>query len=77
MVVHVIQRDTTRAGGNIPDSLVTAQIDVLNKAYAGATGGAPTAFGFQLQKVHHVTNAAWYPIVQGSIGRAADEVLAP
>ncbi|WP_406039322.1 zinc metalloprotease [Micromonospora sp. NBC_00898] len=66
VVVHVIQRDTTRAGGNIPDSLVTAQIDVLNKAYAGATGGAPTAFSFQLQKVHHVTNAAWYPIVQGS-----------
>ncbi|WP_319460656.1 zinc metalloprotease [Micromonospora sp. RTP1Z1] len=66
VVVHVIQRDTTRAGGNIPDSLVTAQIDVLNKAYAGTTGGAPTAFGFQLQKVQHVTNAAWYPIVQGS-----------
>ncbi|MFC4149164.1 zinc metalloprotease [Micromonospora mangrovi] len=66
VVVHVIQRDTTRAGGNIPDSLVTAQIDVLNKAYSGATGGAPTAFSFQLQKVHHVTNAAWYPIVNGS-----------
>ncbi|MFF5172451.1 zinc metalloprotease [Micromonospora sp. NPDC000089] len=66
VVVHVIQRDSTRAGGNIPDSLVTSQIDVLNKAYSGATGGAPTAFSFQLQKVHHVTNAAWYPIVQGS-----------
>ncbi|MGR6316458.1 zinc metalloprotease [Micromonospora soli] len=66
VVVHVIQRDTTRAGGNIPDSMVTQQIDVLNKAYSGATGGAPTAFSFQLQKVHHVTNAAWYPIVQGS-----------
>ncbi|MFI6331345.1 zinc metalloprotease [Micromonospora chersina] len=66
VVVHVIQRDSTRAGGNIPDSMVTQQIDVLNKAYAGATGGAPTAFSFQLTKVHHVTNAAWYPIVQGS-----------
>jgi hypothetical protein len=66
VVVHVIQRDSTRAGGNIPDSMVTQQIDVLNKAYSGATGGAPTAFSFQLTKVHHVTNAAWYPIVQGS-----------
>ncbi|MFE9694640.1 zinc metalloprotease [Micromonospora sp. NPDC005806] len=66
VVVHVIQRDSTRAGGNIPDSMVTQQIDVLNKAYSDATGGAPTAFGFQLQKVHHVTNTAWYPIIQGS-----------
>ena len=66
VVVHVIQRDTTRAGGNIPDSMVTSQITVLNQAYSGATGGAATAFSFQLQKVHHVTNPAWYPIVQGS-----------
>jgi hypothetical protein len=66
VVVHVIQRDSTRAGGNIPDSMVTQQISVLNTAYSGGTGGAPTAFSFQLQKVHHVTNAAWYPIVLGS-----------
>lgn len=66
VVVHVIQRDSTRAGGNIPDSMVTQQISVLNTAYSGGTGGAPTAFSFQLQKVQHVTNAAWYPIVQGS-----------
>jgi hypothetical protein len=71
VVVHVIQRDSTRAGGNIPDSLVTSQINVLNQAYSGATGGAATAFGFQLQKVHHVTNAAWYPIVQGSSAERA------
>lgn len=66
VVVHVIQQDSTRAGGNIPDSMVTQQISVLNTAYSGGTGGAPTAFSFQLQKVHHVTNAAWYPIVLGS-----------
>ncbi|MGC1215407.1 MAG: zinc metalloprotease [Micromonospora sp.] len=66
VVVHVIQRDATRAGGNIPDSMVTSQITVLNQAYSGATGGAATAFSFQLTKVHHVTNSAWYPIVQGS-----------
>jgi hypothetical protein len=66
VVVHVIQRDSTRAGGNIPDSMVTQQIAVLNTAYSGGTGGAATAFSFQLTKVHHVTNAAWYPIVEGS-----------
>ncbi|GAA4568114.1 zinc metalloprotease [Micromonospora coerulea] len=66
VVVHVIQRDSTRAGGNIPDSLITSQITVLNQAYSGATGGAPTAFSFQLSKINRVTNPAWYPIVQGS-----------
>ncbi len=66
VVVHVIQRDSTRAGGNIPDSLITSQITVLNQAYSGATGGAPTAFSFQLTKINRVTNPAWYPIVYGS-----------
>jgi hypothetical protein len=66
VVVHVIQRDSTRAGGNIPDSMINSQITVLNQAYSGATGGAATAFSFQLTKINRVTNAAWYPIVQGS-----------
>ncbi|MEV5691085.1 zinc metalloprotease [Micromonospora globbae] len=66
VVVHVIQEDSTRAGGNIPDSMISNQISVLNQAYSGATGGAPTAFAFQLQKINRVTNPAWYPIVQGS-----------
>ncbi|QDY05817.1 zinc metalloprotease [Micromonospora sp. HM134] len=66
VVVHVIQRDSTRAGGNIPDSMINSQISVLNQAYSGATGGAATGFAFQLQKINRVTNASWYPIVQGS-----------
>ncbi|GGM01860.1 MULTISPECIES: zinc metalloprotease [Micromonospora] len=66
VVVHVIQRDSTRAGGNIPDSMVNSQISVLNQAFSGATGGASTAFGFQLQQINRVTNSAWYPIRQGS-----------
>ncbi|WP_343449560.1 zinc metalloprotease [Micromonospora oryzae] len=66
VVVHVIQEDSTRAGGNIPDSMINSQISVLNQAYSGATGGAATAFSFQLQKINRVTNPAWFPIVQGS-----------
>ncbi|MGN9811933.1 zinc metalloprotease [Micromonospora sp. BQ11] len=66
VVVHVIQRDSTRAGGNIPDSMITSQISVLNQSFSGGTGGAATAFAFQLQKINRVTNPAWYPIVQGS-----------
>ncbi|MEH0845967.1 zinc metalloprotease [Micromonospora sp. CPCC 205711] len=71
VVVHVIQRDGTRAGGNIPDSMITSQISVLNQAYSGATGGAATAFSFQLQSINRVTNPAWYPIVQGSSAERA------
>ncbi|MFI7074741.1 zinc metalloprotease [Micromonospora sediminicola] len=66
VVVHVIQENSTRAGGNIPDSLINQQITVLNQSYAGSTGGAATAFAFQLTKINRVTNPSWYPIVQGS-----------
>ncbi|NLU77972.1 zinc metalloprotease [Micromonospora sp. HNM0581] len=66
VVVHVIRRDTTRAGGNIPDSMIQSQISVLNQSFSGATGGAATAFAFQLQSINRVTNSSWYPIRQGS-----------
>ncbi|MEV0004232.1 zinc metalloprotease [Micromonospora sp. NPDC050980] len=66
VVVHVIQENSTRAGGNIPDSLINQQISVLNQSYSGSTGGAATAFSFQLTKINRVTNPSWYPIVQGS-----------
>ncbi|MEW2377099.1 zinc metalloprotease [Micromonospora sp. NPDC047812] len=66
VVVHVIQENSTRAGGNIPDSMINSQISVLNQSFSGATGGASTAFSFQLQTINRVTNPSWYPIVQGS-----------
>ncbi|MGC4852258.1 zinc metalloprotease [Micromonospora sp. DT4] len=66
VVVHVIQETSTRAGGNIPDSMITSQINVLNQAYAGGTGGAATAFAIRLDKINRVTNTSWYPIVEGS-----------
>ncbi|MFB9234739.1 zinc metalloprotease [Plantactinospora siamensis] len=71
VVVHVIQRDSTRAGGNIPDSMITSQISVLNQAYAGSTGGVATAFGFQLQSIDRTVNPSWYPIVDGSSAERA------
>jgi len=66
VVAHVIMENTTRAGGNIPDSMVRSQIDVLNRAYAGGTGGAATAFAFSLTKINRVTRPAWTPIVAES-----------
>ena len=67
VVVHVIQENSTRAGGNIPDSMINSQINVLNDAFDGGTiGGAATQFGFVLQSINRVTNTAWYPIIYGS-----------
>lgn len=68
VVVHVISEDGTRAGGNVPDAMVNDQIQVLNDAYAGLTGGqgTDTGFRFSLTKINRVTNPAWYPIDYGS-----------
>lgn len=71
VIVHVISEDGSRAKGNVPDSMVRAQIDVLNEAYSGGTGGAATGFQFSLNKIHRVTNANWYPIVYQSQTEAA------
>jgi hypothetical protein len=67
VTVHVIQENSTRAGGNIPDSLITRQIAVLNDSFnGGSVGGAGTAFGFTLTRINRVINPAWYPIIYGS-----------
>ncbi|MFI6758290.1 zinc metalloprotease [Micromonospora sp. NPDC050417] len=66
VVVHVISRDRTREGGNIPRAMIDAQLKVLNAAFDGADGGAVTPFKFKLKKLNRVVNPAWYPIVAES-----------
>lgn len=66
VVVHVVAKDRTRAGGNIPQSMIEAQLKVLNDSFAGRTGGAWTPFRFRLKKVNRVVKPAWYPIVSES-----------
>jgi hypothetical protein len=68
VVFHVISENSTRAYGNIPESMIRKQIAVLNDAYAGKTGGAGTVtpFTFQLKEINRVKNTGWYPIVFGS-----------
>ncbi|MGW4462181.1 zinc metalloprotease [Micromonospora sp. NPDC004704] len=67
VVVHVISRDRTRAGGNIPRALIDAQLKVLNEAFTGGSGSAVTPFRFKLKKLNRVVNPAWYPIVADSL----------
>jgi hypothetical protein len=68
--VHVVNKGTGIANGDVPDTQIQAQIKVLNDAYSGATGGAATAFQFQLVAVDRTTNATWFNAGQGSTGEA-------
>lgn len=59
---HVIRRDLTIEGGNLPQSRIDAQMDVLNDSFSGATGGARTGFEFELAGVEWVTNRGWFHV---------------
>jgi hypothetical protein len=51
---HVIQKDSTLSGGNVPDSQLASQISVMNKAYAGS------GITWKLAGTTHTTNANWF-----------------
>lgn len=52
--VHVINNGSTVAQGNIPDSMITSQITVLNNAYAAM------GYSFTLVSIDRTTNSSWY-----------------
>lgn len=58
--VHVINKGTGTANGDIPESMITAQVNVLNAAYAA------TPFRFTLAGITRTTNATWYTMTPGS-----------
>ena len=68
VVVHVIAKNRTRSGGNIPRAMIDAQIRALNTAYTGGKGtnSAPSPFRFRLKKINRVVKSGWYPIVVNS-----------
>jgi hypothetical protein len=57
---HVIRNGTGIANGDIPDSQITAQINVLNSAYAS------TGWQFTLAAIDRTTNASWYTCSGGT-----------
>lgn len=57
---HVINNGSGASSGNIPDSMITAQINVLNAAYASS------GWAFNLVQVDRTTNASWYTAGPGS-----------
>ena len=60
--MHVINKGTGIANGDVPQSWLQAQINVLNEAYA-ATG---SPFFFTLANVTRTTNATWYAMTPGT-----------
>jgi hypothetical protein len=54
---HVIHKGAT---GQLTSTMVNDQIEVLNDAYAGLTGGAVSRFQFQLVSTDYTNNTNWY-----------------
>ena len=69
--VHVINKGTGIENGDVPDSQIQAQIDVLNSSFGSATGGTATPFVFQLISTDRTTNATWYTMTYGSSAESA------
>jgi hypothetical protein len=70
--IHVIRTGTAVEQGNVPNSWIRDQIDVLNLSYAGFYGGADTGFRFRLAGVDRTTNVRWFNMTPGG----ADEYKA-
>jgi hypothetical protein len=62
---HVLRKDNTLAGGNIPAKQVVDQIEVLNAAFASS------GFQFALQEVTRTTQPQWFKMAPtpGSSGQ--------
>lgn len=67
---HVINKGTGISNGDTPDSYLDAQINVLNQAYGGTTGGVNTPFRFVKAGTTRTTNAAWYIAEPGTAAEA-------
>ncbi|HEY0376514.1 MAG TPA: zinc metalloprotease [Pyrinomonadaceae bacterium] len=57
---HVVNKGRGVENGDVPMTMLRAQVDVLNASYSGATGGANTPYRFVLAGVDRTTNLAWF-----------------
>lgn len=57
---HVINNGSGIGNGDVPDSMIQAQINVLNDAYA------PWGYAFNLVSVDRTTNSSWYTAGYGT-----------
>jgi hypothetical protein len=57
VVFHVIQKNDSLSGGNVPDEQIDDQIDVLNEAFASS------GFQFELTEVTRTTKPSWFNLI--------------
>lgn len=57
---HVIRQGSGLSNGNVPESMLDEQINVLNRSFGGQTGGANTSFRFVKAGVTRTTNSTWF-----------------
>jgi hypothetical protein len=58
--VHVINKGSGFANGDLPEDMIRAQIRVLDSSFSGGTGGAGSGFDFQLAGITRTNNQAWF-----------------
>lgn len=58
--VHVISRGAGYENGELPASMINAQLKVLDESFNGRSGGANTGFGFDLVGVTRTVNKEWF-----------------
>jgi hypothetical protein len=57
---HVVNKGKGIENGDVPVNMLRAQVDVLNAAYSGASGGANTPYRFVLAGTDRTTNLEWF-----------------
>jgi hypothetical protein len=57
---HVVNKGKGIANGDVPMTMLKAQVDVLNASFSGTTGGANSPYRFVLAGVDRTTNVAWF-----------------
>jgi hypothetical protein len=72
---HVLRKDLTVEGGNLPRSRIIAQLDVLNDAFSGGAGGVDTGFRFELQGITRTTRTGWFHVNGYGTDRQMKEAL--
>jgi hypothetical protein len=66
VALHVLAIDQTPEGGWVSDEQLAEQLAVLNGAFSGETGGAPSRFAFELRSVDRTIKERWFFLVGGS-----------
>lgn len=66
VIFHVLMKGSSFEDGNLPDTMLQAQVDQLNRAFSGGTGGVVTPFRFHLAGINRVNRPEWFTLAPDS-----------